>query len=65
MVPGLVNKYDDNDDFRRIFKTPGDPFGCTRQHSRKNCSPSPWFQADLFLLLPLPLLRLLLHRAFH
>ena len=40
--------YDDEDDdeVRRVCKTPGDPCECTRQHSQRSGLPlpSPWIQ---------------------
>ena len=40
----LPIKYFDDDEVRRICKIPGDPCGCTRQHSQRNGLPLayPW-----------------------
>ena len=42
-IPGfpLTLKYND-DEVRRVCKTPGDPWGCTRQHSQRNGLPLPF-----------------------
>ena len=35
-----------DDEIRRVCKNPGDPWGCTRQHSQRSglLLPSPWFK---------------------
>jgi hypothetical protein len=39
--PFFYDGDDDDDEVGRVCKTPGDPYGCTRQHSQRSGLPLP------------------------